>query len=473
MISLKTQLKLLFITYTHSNGGGAENVLTTLVNHLDASRYKIDIIEVEYFGVKKEPLNPEITLLKSFSRADGSRNNMTIHHILYEYPEIIKPLFRLYDYDAVISWNYQLPSFCLRAFRNEVKIAWFHGAIYDFLPDAPDAKPEKYKILQQMAWDTADRIVTISNGSIQSLKDIFPHFMSKTEIIHNGCDTEKIKKLSLPNISYDTIKTDNIIIAAGRLDKNKNFELIIRAVSNVIHSGIDCFLILIGQGELLHELENIVEKENIKEYVLFAGYQQNPYPYFRCAKIVCLSSFAEGFPTVIVESMVLGKPFVTTPVSGASDELAAGGRCGLVAGWNIEEYSGAIKRLLTDSILYETMSNNCIEKAREFSAEQTVKQFDTLLKNICHKRSIKTDEKENRFLNRTSAVCIYAYIFTLKGKHRVSPAFNRLKNYPSMINAVKLCGCLIFSILNCICMPFNFLLGIEQGVSKGANQRQI
>jgi hypothetical protein len=92
---LKARYKLLFITYTHSNGGGAENVLTTLVNHLDPVKYTIDIIEVNQFLIKTEPLNKEIHLLSPMVKANKLFDS-TIKYILHEKPEIIKQLFRLY-----------------------------------------------------------------------------------------------------------------------------------------------------------------------------------------------------------------------------------------------------------------------------------------------------------------------------------------------------------------------------------------
>jgi glycosyltransferase involved in cell wall biosynthesis len=166
------------------------------------------------------------------------------------------------------------------------------------------------------------------------------------------------------------------------LDKRKNFELLLRTVSSIIHDGIECFLVIIGEGKLKQSLETIVKSEDIANYVLFTGFQSNPYPYFRTAKIVCVSSFTEGLPTVILEALVFGKPFVTTPVAGASDELADNGRCGLVADWNIGDYADCIKKLLTDTELYDTMSRNCTEKAKEFTMERFTTNFNNLLQGL-------------------------------------------------------------------------------------------
>jgi len=457
---LKSKYKILFITYSHSSGGGAANVLTTLVNHLDPVKYIIDIIEVNQFLVKKEPINKNIRLLNPMVKAKQNYTSRVIRYILYEKPEIIKPLFRLYGYDVIITWNYQLPSFCLRSFKNEIKIAWFHSDIYDFLPDAIDAKPERYKQLQLNTWETADRIVTISEKSLQSLKDIFPELAFKAEIIHNGCDVSRIQQLSIKNddISIPT-QCQSIIIGVGRLDQNKNFELLIRAVSRVIHSGIHCLLIIIGRGELLSDLEEIAAHEKIKDSVIFAGYQQNPYPYFKKSRIICLTSFSEGWPTVVVEGMALGKPFVTTPVGGASDELADNGRCGLVSDWNIEEYAACITKLLTDQNLYEEMSKNCMEKIPEFSVENTIVQFDALIEKLYDTRT--PVNKNQSISKRIQAISYFALVFAVIDlKHPlITGVFRRYKKTSTLINAIKLICHFSLFMVNPLLVPLKFIIG--------------
>ena len=85
---------------------------------------------------------------------------------------------------------------------------------------------------------------------------------------------------------------------------------------------------------------------------------------------------------MIMEAMALGIPFVTTPVSGASEELSDGERCGLVSGWDAEQYADKIQRLLTDSTLCGEMSRNCLEKVKEYSSELYVSSFERLLSDI-------------------------------------------------------------------------------------------
>ncbi len=55
--------KVLFIIWSYSYGGGAERILTNIVNNLDPSKYEIDILEYVYAGIKKEEINDNINLL--------------------------------------------------------------------------------------------------------------------------------------------------------------------------------------------------------------------------------------------------------------------------------------------------------------------------------------------------------------------------------------------------------------------------
>ena len=375
-----SKIKLLFIPYTMTNGGGAEKVLSLLVNNLDSEKYDIRIQEVQRYE-NTINLNKNIKMGDTFFDNGKSfqirMKRRCFLFLLCHVPFVLKRLFNLQGYDVVISFNYQLPSFMLPAFKKEKKIAWFHGDIYDL----NEAEKIKAKEKQRKAWQTADAIVTISNKSLHSLEVLFPEFMNKAKIIHNGVNLENAIKLSKENCDFNfgTIPT---FICLGRFDKNKNFSLVIDSVSALKKRGIECQLILLGEGEKEVELKKQVKTLELSERVFFLGYQTNPYSYIARSKVLCISSYSEGFPTVALEAMALGIPFVTTPVSGASEELSDNEKCGLVSDRNAEEYADKLQKLLTDSELYEQMSKNCLEHVKDYSVEQYVSAFEKLLSDL-------------------------------------------------------------------------------------------
>ena len=99
-------MRLLFITYTHSNGGGAEKVLTTLVNNLDPVKYDISIFEIVKYDVKCEPVNSNIKLLPPLYRYNDRDYKVKIlDYILEQKPEIIRSRLNLDVFDIIISCN--------------------------------------------------------------------------------------------------------------------------------------------------------------------------------------------------------------------------------------------------------------------------------------------------------------------------------------------------------------------------------
>lgn len=376
------KLNLLFIPYTFTNGGGAEKILQILVNNLSPDKYNIAVQEVEQFN-KFLDINDNVTIHQAFFNQKlpfSSFNNLNF--ILLKYiPSILKNVYLLNKYDLIITYNYQLPSFMLPAFKYNKTLAWFHGDLYDLQDKSKKwEKDKQYKV-----WSYADKIITISNKSYNSLKDLFPEYISKAKIIHNGIDIAKIHEAANEEIFLNNIN-EPLIVCIGRLDQNKNFLLAINALSELIKQNIKCKLLIVGEGEQKELLENEARNLGISEYVIFAGFQTNPYKYISKSKVLCVTSLSEGWPTVVMEAMSLGIPFVTTPVSGASEELSDNGKCGLVSGYNPQEFAQKLKSLLTDEKLYSIMSKNCIEHEKDYSVEKYVLNFENLLSEIKAKK---------------------------------------------------------------------------------------
>ena len=62
--------RIFFIIYSFSTGGGAESLLTTIVNNLNPEKYEIGIMEIVHYGVKTEPINKNIKIYPYYVRID-------------------------------------------------------------------------------------------------------------------------------------------------------------------------------------------------------------------------------------------------------------------------------------------------------------------------------------------------------------------------------------------------------------------
>lgn len=149
--------------------------------------------------------------------------------------------------------------------------------------------------------------------SIQtSFKSIFPN---KLKVIYNIHLVDQIRNKA--NESLDTHEEEilfnkNIILYCGRLDKNKAPDRLLRAY---IKSGVqeDYQIVYIGPDSGIgKEVKFLAEKNGINHFIHFLGPKKNPYKYIKRASMLVSSSYSEGLPGVLIESLALGIPVIST-----------------------------------------------------------------------------------------------------------------------------------------------------------------
>ena len=97
-------------------------------------------------------------------------------------------------------------------------------------------------------------------------------------------------------------KYGNFIFCAGRLTQQKNFLLIIKSFKSISLTDNNLKLIIAGEGELKHKLNELIYKLNLQKRVFIIGHQKNIYPYFKACKIFCLPSLWEDPGFVLIEA---------------------------------------------------------------------------------------------------------------------------------------------------------------------------
>jgi len=117
---------------------------------------------------------------------------------------------------------------------------------------------------------------------------------------------------------------DDYILYVGRLSVVKNLSLLLTAFKLFNELYPDVKLLVIGDGQAKSEIETMISELKMGKAVCMLGIKPNPFPYIKNAKIVVLSSQSEALPTILLESLALGKTVVSTPTLGAVDILNHG-----------------------------------------------------------------------------------------------------------------------------------------------------
>lgn len=118
------------------------------------------------------------------------------------------------------------------------------------------------------------------------------------------------------------------ILALGRLEGQKGFDVLLRAFAQVRESRPDWRLVIAGEGSARGALQALCRDLALEESVHWVGEVVNPYPYYKWADLVVVPSRYEGFPNVPLEAMSLGRAVICADFRTGARELTCNGQFG-------------------------------------------------------------------------------------------------------------------------------------------------
>lgn len=361
--------KVLFIIWSHSFGGGAEALLTTVVNHLNPYKYEIGIIEIYNANIKKEAVDSRIRVYDPITWAGDKEYRKKVYYIYNAPDEVIKRYIPS-DYDLYVSFNYQLPSFLLPSGTRN--IAWVHGAVFDLAENGV----ERYRLLQSRAFEKVKKIISISDVTTKSIRELFPNHANKIVEIYNSVNVKGIREKA--NESAKIRLRHPAVIYVGRFDENKNPLRMVDIFDHVFRREKNIHLYFLGKGELETEVREKVKKYGIQEWVHFLGYMENPFPVMKQADVCCMTSKSEGFPMSLLESVALHVPFVSTEVGGARI-LSDNECCGKIFRTDEEAADDIVDILGTSK---ELLVQKCEESIGRFDLDIYIARIEKLFDEV-------------------------------------------------------------------------------------------
>ena len=178
---------------------------------------------------------------------------------------------------------------------------------------------------------------------------------------------------------------DKQIVAVGRMDANKNHEMMIRAFAVLQDKYREYTLIIYGEGELRQFLENLAAELGISERVLLPGVIPDVAAQIERASLFLLTSYSEGVSNALIEALASGLPVISTDVpSGGTVELITDGENGLIIPTGDQEaLVRAMDKILGDSEYADRLGREAA-KIQERLAPQHVnslwrKYFDEII----------------------------------------------------------------------------------------------
>ncbi len=141
-----------------------------------------------------------------------------------------------------------------------------------------------------------------------------------------------------------------VIIFVGRLDAQKNIELLIRSFAAVAAQQADLRLLVVGDGALAASLRQLARVLGVDDKVIFTGAQPVAHvaDLLRSADVFAMSSAFEGMSMSLLEAMGCGLPVVSTDVGEVRRLVVPGSNGEIAAGHTVAEYSAALRACLAN-----------------------------------------------------------------------------------------------------------------------------
>ncbi len=178
---------------------------------------------------------------------------------------------------------------------------------------------------------------------------------NKIKVIHCGLDQ------SFFSHPWQPITKEPLLVCVGRLCEQKGQLLLVEAASKLIALGYTFRLVLVGDGELREPIEEAIKLAKLENTIEIAGWatQAQVKQQILDSRAMILPSFAEGLPVVLMESLALGRPVISTYVAGIPELVIPGESGWLVPAGSVEALVTAMKTVLETPISQlEAMGKN-------------------------------------------------------------------------------------------------------------------
>jgi glycosyltransferase involved in cell wall biosynthesis len=219
-----------------------------------------------------------------------------------------------------------------------------------------------------------DRVVVVTN---QLLSD-FPKL--KRRVIRNGLDLSRFATNDLKRQEIRTsfgISDDHIVVATvGRLSKEKNQTLLLKAACRLNPYYPNLRFLIIGNGPEEENLKQFIKQKDLSKCVIMAGHIAQIESVYQAMDIFALTSLTEGVPLTILEAMASHIPVIATKVGGIPEIIQHGKNGILINSDDETALSETIGDLMRNETHRNLLQNQAFSDVQEkFSSEKMIEEY--------------------------------------------------------------------------------------------------
>ncbi len=239
------------------------------------------------------------------------------------------------------------------------------------------------KPLEKFVYGRFDKTVSISDAVHESLIGHLGSSYRKIQKIYNGIDLDEIKNAKpISRTSIGCSDKNMLVLQVSSFTPQKDQKTLIKSMALLPENHM---LILVGDGPLRKECEDLVRKLGLLDRVKFLGLRSDVPSLLKTVDIVVLSSHYEGLSLSSVEGLISGKPFIASDVPGLTEVVQGAGL--LFPDSDEKELSECIKKLLNAPNYNSSVVSECEKRAEVFDIQKMVDNYILLYKNVLGKKT--------------------------------------------------------------------------------------
>ncbi len=365
--------KVLFIL-NDLQGGGAERVVLNVLRHLDRSRFIATLFLFKREGVYWDEVPDNVRVVCATKRG----------RLRYTLPCIFLKLLKEARAQNVIVGALELTPTYLAYLAGKIfhkpTVGWVHTSFASYIA----LMKRTHQYISRYVYSRMSHLVFVSRGARQSMRSWLNHQDPHGwEVIYNAVDLSIHSVTGSETYIAETAFSAPVVIAIGRLAKQKGFDILIRAHASLIEHGCKHHLLILGEGAERSKLERLASDLGVSDSVFMPGFVPNPLQFLKQSRVFVLSSHFEGLPMVLLEALAAGVPIVATDCPSGPAEILENGKYGLlVPPENLTALGEAIGRMLTDPALRSRYQSLGTMRVKDFSPERIIQYWQRLLLKI-------------------------------------------------------------------------------------------
>lgn len=348
--------------------GGAERVVCSLANELTERGYQIGIILVANDHLVYE-LSEKVEL--TYLSCEERHQSLNTLQRTFQRISDIRKAIKKSKADVVVSFmsgtNIDV---CFAALGLKIPVI-----VSERNDPAIDPASRAKQILRKIAYCR-------SNGFVFQTPDAQTYF--NKGIQKRSCIILNPLTSALP-APYEGVR-DKRVVAVGRLNKQKNYPMLLDAFAEFIRTKPEYILEIYGEGPLERDIRADLERKNLQNQVVLKGFCKDVHQQIRDAAFFVMTSDFEGMPNALIEAMALGLPCISTDCPcGGPRMLIRNGENGLLIPVKDQQVLvKAMHQMAADAETAARMGRNACQIKEQVRLEAIVDQWISYITDICN-----------------------------------------------------------------------------------------